>query len=198
MAPDEQEHLIQLNFAWEGAEKMCSSVLIGVSPEFELALYTMVFLMGTSDKTTVALGPYLVDITCHHYRGPKGADRLGTSFPAVSDMTPEEAATTIQAGVRRMQVQRQGEAAVNRWKNMLARSPPRIPQPHACTGSLQYQQRKEENERMRIAAARIQVGNRPRDASDDTDRAPPSHACDRLSAGHGTRRQFPSRHAIIG
>ncbi|CAN0076789.1 unnamed protein product, partial [Discosporangium mesarthrocarpum] len=43
--PDESEQLITVQFEWNGELKDISSSFIGVSPEFELSLYTMLFLL---------------------------------------------------------------------------------------------------------------------------------------------------------
>lgn len=35
------EQLLSINFEWRGVEKDASTIFVGTSPEFELALYTM-------------------------------------------------------------------------------------------------------------------------------------------------------------
>jgi poly(U)-specific endoribonuclease len=49
-----QARVLTYNLKWNGTEKPVGSSLIGVSPEFELAMYTMVFLVG-SPKDNVLL-----------------------------------------------------------------------------------------------------------------------------------------------
>ncbi len=52
LQPDESQQLLTLQFTWKDAEdgsidlKPVSSSFIGVSPEFEIALYTLCFLAG--------------------------------------------------------------------------------------------------------------------------------------------------------
>ena len=48
------------------------TVMLGVSPEFEIALYTLFFLCGDfaehdgqSSRTPARIGPYSVDVICH-------------------------------------------------------------------------------------------------------------------------------------
>jgi len=42
--------VLTYNLRWNGAEKYVGTSFIGVSPEFELALYTMMFLVGNKDN----------------------------------------------------------------------------------------------------------------------------------------------------
>lgn len=77
--PDDWEQLITINLIWKGVEKKCSSVLVGVSPEFEIALYTLCFVCG-EESNFVEIGPYDVIIQCYKYQS-KGETYIGTSFP---------------------------------------------------------------------------------------------------------------------
>ena len=58
-----------------GVEKFVGTSFIGVSPEFELALYTMAFLTGEEENeiTLDAGGEYFdLNVKCHKYdRGSK-------------------------------------------------------------------------------------------------------------------------------
>lgn len=42
--------LLTIQFEWQGVLKSVSSTLIGVSPEFEIALYTLCILAGGEDN----------------------------------------------------------------------------------------------------------------------------------------------------
>ena len=44
--PDGMDRILTIQFTWNGAVKYVGTTLIGVSPEFELALFTTVFLVG--------------------------------------------------------------------------------------------------------------------------------------------------------
>ena len=75
------DHVLSLQFHWNGVEKFVGTSLIGVSPEFEIALYTTCFLMG-DENNEISLDTGTGDIfdliiRCYKYDG----DKIGTSFP---------------------------------------------------------------------------------------------------------------------
>ncbi|GLJ11612.1 hypothetical protein SUGI_0172760 [Cryptomeria japonica] len=78
--PDSETQLLTAQFTWNGVLKSVSSVLIGVSPEFEIALYTLCFCVGRQDNH-VELGPYNVNIKCYPLEG----DKIGSVFPIAED-----------------------------------------------------------------------------------------------------------------
>ncbi|CAL1595652.1 unnamed protein product [Knipowitschia caucasica] len=51
--PDQDDHVLNLQFTWHGVVKPVGSAFIGTSPEFEMALYTVLFLLSTEKSTTV-------------------------------------------------------------------------------------------------------------------------------------------------
>ncbi|KAM7414347.1 hypothetical protein PAMA_019253 [Pampus argenteus] len=51
--PDQADHVLNLQFSWHSVVKPVSSTFIGTSPEFEMAVFTIVFLMNTERSTTV-------------------------------------------------------------------------------------------------------------------------------------------------
>ncbi|KAG0461751.1 hypothetical protein HPP92_020227 [Vanilla planifolia] len=73
---DAETQLLTIQFEWNGVLKSLSSTLIGVSPEFEIALYTLCFYVGREDNH-VRLGPYSVNIKCYHM----GQNKIGSAFP---------------------------------------------------------------------------------------------------------------------
>ena len=100
--PASHEQLVTIQFAWKGALKRASSSLIGTSPEFEIALYTLCFYSGPAENQ-VRLGPYMTQITCHKFPShprPGQKQYLATSFPSEVPLDENEAATLIQARVR--------------------------------------------------------------------------------------------------
>ncbi|THG10658.1 poly(U)-specific endoribonuclease-B-like [Camellia sinensis] len=73
--PDSETQLLTIQFEWNGVLKSVSSTLIGVSPEFEIALYTLCFYMGREDNH-VQLGPYPVNVKCYRL-----GNKIGSAFP---------------------------------------------------------------------------------------------------------------------
>ncbi|MBN3303677.1 ENDUC protein, partial [Amia calva] len=76
--PDEDDHILNLQFSWKGLVKPVGSTFIGVSPEFEFALFTIVFLMSQEKvtKAVVKVDEYLVEfVVSRHGRS------IGTSYP---------------------------------------------------------------------------------------------------------------------
>ena len=51
-----RDHLVTIQFQWNGLIKPVSSSLVGTSPEFEMALYTLCFFMGSEAESVVSLG----------------------------------------------------------------------------------------------------------------------------------------------
>ncbi|XP_069018465.1 uridylate-specific endoribonuclease C isoform X2 [Embiotoca jacksoni] len=76
--PDQDDHVLNLQFSWHGLVKPVGSAFIGTSPEFEMALFTIVFLMNTDRSTTVLVN---IDqcqmelVVIRHGRS------LGTAYP---------------------------------------------------------------------------------------------------------------------
>ncbi|XP_004509033.1 uncharacterized protein [Cicer arietinum] len=73
--PDSETQLLTIQFEWNGVLKSVSSTLVGVSPEFEIALYTLCFYAGEEDNH-IQLGPYEVNIKCYRL-----GNRIGSVFP---------------------------------------------------------------------------------------------------------------------
>ncbi|KAL0966958.1 hypothetical protein UPYG_G00302760 [Umbra pygmaea] len=76
--PDEDDHVLNLQFSWKGLVKPVGSSFIGVSPEFEFALFTIIFLRSTEKVTTVKVkvDEYVLEVVvCRLGRS------IGTSYP---------------------------------------------------------------------------------------------------------------------
>ncbi|KAK3000624.1 hypothetical protein RJ639_021335 [Escallonia herrerae] len=73
--PDSETQVLTIQFEWNGVLKSVSSTLVGVSPEFEVALHTLCFYMGGEDNY-VELGQYPVNIKCYRL-----GNKLGSAFP---------------------------------------------------------------------------------------------------------------------
>jgi len=75
MSSDKNPHLLTIQFSWKGEMKPKGSTFIGVSPEFEIALYTVCYLMG-HDAYKITLNDEPVIIKCY-----KTAGKIGTCYP---------------------------------------------------------------------------------------------------------------------
>lgn len=73
--PDSHTQLLTVQFEWHGVLKKNSSIFIGTSPEFEIALYTLCFFEGEEDNY-LTLGPYEVNVKVYHL----GENALGSAF----------------------------------------------------------------------------------------------------------------------
>ncbi|CAL8400383.1 unnamed protein product [Boreogadus saida] len=75
--PDENKHIMALQFSWKEGFKPKGSIFIGVSPEFEFALYTLCFLSSPSERVKVQFSLYDVEIVCVHHN----QKHIGTTYP---------------------------------------------------------------------------------------------------------------------
>lgn len=73
--PNSDQQLLSIQFSWGTQVKNVSSSFIGVSPEFEVALYTMCYLAGSEDND-LDIEEYQANIKCHHFKG-----KLGSAYP---------------------------------------------------------------------------------------------------------------------
>ncbi|KAJ3028721.1 hypothetical protein HDV00_010084 [Rhizophlyctis rosea] len=72
----EESHVLSFQLAWNGALKSISTFFVGTSPEFELALYTLVFLLGRETER-IEIEEVEIDLKCYKHRG----DKLGSVYP---------------------------------------------------------------------------------------------------------------------
>ncbi|GAB2273669.1 hypothetical protein Dimus_008451 [Dionaea muscipula] len=77
--PDSETQLLTIQFEWNGVLKSVSSSFIGVSPEFEVALYTLCFFAG-EENNRIQLGPYDVNVKCYRL-----GNKIGSAFPVAED-----------------------------------------------------------------------------------------------------------------
>ncbi|XP_033838458.1 poly(U)-specific endoribonuclease-like [Periophthalmus magnuspinnatus] len=76
--PDEDDHVLNLQFSWKGLVKPVGGSFIGVSPEFEMALFTIIFLMSNEKKTSVVvkIDEYVLELVVYRH-----GRSIGTSYP---------------------------------------------------------------------------------------------------------------------
>ena len=89
------ERMLSVQFSWNNQQKDVSSMFIGTSPEFELALYTLCFLAG-QEENIVQLGDYEVKIKVYRIKSKYG-DKVGSAFPEVCCKSPLFHAQTADA-----------------------------------------------------------------------------------------------------
>ncbi|XP_039629778.1 poly(U)-specific endoribonuclease-B [Polypterus senegalus] len=77
--PDGNKHIMALQFSWKNGIKPKGSIFIGVSPEFEFALYTLCFLTSPNERVKLSFSLYEVEIVCHHYN----QKHIGTTYPVL-------------------------------------------------------------------------------------------------------------------
>merc|ERR1719233_626227 len=79
---DDIPRLLSIQFSWKDDIKPVGSTFIGVSPEFEFAMYTVAFLYrGPEDDDNIqtSIGEdYQLDIVVHRFHGNT---KLGTAYP---------------------------------------------------------------------------------------------------------------------
>lgn len=76
--PDQDDHVLNLQFSWHGLVKPVGGAFVGVSPEFELAVYSVVFLLDTGRRSAVLVNVdecQLEVVVIRHGRS------LGTAYP---------------------------------------------------------------------------------------------------------------------
>lgn len=73
---EDSPRLITLQFTWnKGSGKPIGSSFIGTSPEFELAIYTTMFLMNR-EQARVRIKSYDIEVVCHRH-----GQGVGSAFP---------------------------------------------------------------------------------------------------------------------
>ncbi|KAM6418509.1 poly(U)-specific endoribonuclease-A-like [Pluvialis apricaria] len=85
--PDKDDKVLSIQFSWKGSVKPIGSTFIGVSPEFEFALYTVIFLLADESVTreTVKIEEYeLQMVVCRH------GQHIGTAYPVLLNTSSED------------------------------------------------------------------------------------------------------------
>uniref|UniRef100_A0A8C3IMJ2 Uridylate-specific endoribonuclease n=1 Tax=Chrysemys picta bellii TaxID=8478 RepID=A0A8C3IMJ2_CHRPI len=85
--PDEDDQVLSLQFSWKGLVKPVGSTFIGVSPEFEFALYTIIFLQSQEKVTRemVRIEEYELQIVVYRH-----GKYIGTAYPVLLSSNNED------------------------------------------------------------------------------------------------------------
>lgn len=76
---DSNDHVLTLQFRWNGVEKFVGTSFIGVSPEFEMAVYTTCFLIGKEEnkiKLNTGTDVFALNVKCFRM----ARDKVGTCY----------------------------------------------------------------------------------------------------------------------
>jgi len=78
---NDDDPVLTLQFKWNGVEKFVGTSFIGVTPEFEMALYTMAFLAAEGNENEITLDAghekFDLNVKCHKY---DGNTKVGSSY----------------------------------------------------------------------------------------------------------------------
>ncbi|KAG5273454.1 hypothetical protein AALO_G00151470 [Alosa alosa] len=76
--PDSDDHVLNTQFSWHGLIKPVGSAFVGVSPEFEVAIFTILFLTSTTKSSTavVNLDEYQLELVVYRH-----GRSIGTAYP---------------------------------------------------------------------------------------------------------------------
>ncbi|KAJ3108057.1 hypothetical protein HDU97_002292 [Phlyctochytrium planicorne] len=82
--PEDHPHILTLQFTWENYLKPMTTLFIGSSPEFEMALYTMAFYeaksKGEDAKVMAVVEDTEIEMKVHAFRDRSG-ERIGSVYP---------------------------------------------------------------------------------------------------------------------
>ncbi len=67
-------------FEWDGMVKPVSSIFLGLSPEIELAIYTICALIRPDDTVEISLAGKKIDVRTHVFK-QRGKKYLGSAYP---------------------------------------------------------------------------------------------------------------------
>lgn len=83
--PPPEMQLAKIRFEWFGKMKRISGMFIGVSPEFEFALYTLMYVTDNS-RLEATFGPYTASIRTYKF----DVNLLATAYPDLMEVDPEK------------------------------------------------------------------------------------------------------------
>ena len=71
---------LAFTFKWGDEQKPYGSMLVGTSPQMELAVYTVCLMVREEDKCPVSLGGEAATVTTHVFNRPKGVRYIASAF----------------------------------------------------------------------------------------------------------------------
>ncbi|KAJ3067582.1 hypothetical protein HDU98_009209 [Podochytrium sp. JEL0797] len=81
--PTGKEHILSCQLKWRGCLKPISSFLMGVSPEYEIALYTLVFYAGNDGlPVRMLIDGVECEVVVHRFRDRRG-EKIGTVYVSI-------------------------------------------------------------------------------------------------------------------
>lgn len=99
--PESSSQMLTVRFAWHGAVKAASTIFVGTSPEFEMALYSLLYLCGGGrERHEVVVGPHRAEIKVYTM-----GRMLGTCYAEELPGDEEDAAVCIQSAFRAKRTQ---------------------------------------------------------------------------------------------
>ncbi|KAM9388103.1 uridylate-specific endoribonuclease [Phaethornis superciliosus] len=85
--PDKDDQVLSIQFSWKGLVKPIGSTFIGVSPEFEFAIYTVIFLLAEEKVTRerVKIEDYELEMVVFRH-----GHHIGTAYPVLLGTSSED------------------------------------------------------------------------------------------------------------
>ena len=74
--------ILKLHYKWANVMKPVGSMFVGTSPELEMALYTVCFLVHPDEKCWVRMAGKHFSIRTHTFRY-RGKNMIGSAFPEI-------------------------------------------------------------------------------------------------------------------
>ena len=77
--------MVNVNFKWQGHCKPSSSMFVGTSPEFELALYTLCWFSRPNSRCPIKLGGHLLSVQTYEQVNVFGKKLVTAAYPVLSN-----------------------------------------------------------------------------------------------------------------
>lgn len=74
--------ILKVHYTWKGKNKPVGTLFVGTSPEFELSLYTVCFLIRPNDKCYLRVGGKDIFIQTYTFTA-RNQKLIGSAFPGI-------------------------------------------------------------------------------------------------------------------